>query len=77
MVEEQTDGARSCEEAKSTAADTSIRDSDGEFLLIEAAHELPGWVSPDNAENRVSLRAEDARTRGACGRYLLWSLAPS
>ena len=31
----------------------SIRDSDGEFLLIEAANELPAWVSPDNAENRV------------------------
>jgi hypothetical protein len=33
---------------------TSIRDSDGEFLLIEAAHELPAWVAPENAENRVS-----------------------
>lgn len=32
----------------------SIRDSDGEFLLIEAAHALPGWVTPENAENRVS-----------------------
>jgi hypothetical protein len=32
----------------------SIRDTDGEFLLIEAANELPPWVSPENAENRVS-----------------------
>jgi hypothetical protein len=32
----------------------SIRDSDGEFLLIEAAHALPAWVTPENAENRVS-----------------------
>lgn len=28
-------------------------DSDGEFLLIEAAESLPKWVSPSNAENRV------------------------
>lgn len=33
----------------------SIRDTDGEFLLIEAANELPSWVSPDNANNRVGL----------------------
>ena len=33
--------------------DHSIRDTDGEFLLIEAANELPAWVSPENAENRV------------------------
>nr|VWO94110.1 Uncharacterized protein [Ganoderma boninense] len=31
----------------------SIFDSDGEFLLIEAAEELPSWVTPTNAENRV------------------------
>jgi hypothetical protein len=31
-----------------------MRDSDGEFLLIEAANDLPAWVSPENAENRVS-----------------------
>ncbi len=34
----------------------SIRDSDGEFLLIEAANELPGWVTPENAENRLWLQ---------------------
>ncbi|CAK9779392.1 hypothetical protein CC85DRAFT_288640 [Cutaneotrichosporon oleaginosum] len=34
---------------------TSIRDSDGEFLLIEAAHALPAWVTPENAENRLWL----------------------
>ncbi|CED84976.1 MADS box transcription factor [Phaffia rhodozyma] len=31
----------------------SIYDSDGDFLLIEAAHVLPNWVTPSNSENRV------------------------
>ncbi|KAJ3531640.1 hypothetical protein NM688_g7544 [Phlebia brevispora] len=31
----------------------SVFDSDGEFLLIEAAEQLPAWVTPSNAENRV------------------------
>ncbi|GAA6015651.1 hypothetical protein JCM10207_008160 [Rhodosporidiobolus poonsookiae] len=31
----------------------SIDDDDGEFLLIEAADELPTWVTPQNAANRV------------------------
>ncbi|CCM01639.1 uncharacterized protein FIBRA_03700 [Fibroporia radiculosa] len=31
----------------------SVFDSDGEFLLIEAAEALPSWVTPSNAENRV------------------------
>nr|GAT49701.1 predicted protein [Mycena chlorophos] len=31
----------------------SVFDSDGEFLLIEAAEALPHWVTPSNAENRV------------------------
>ncbi|KAI0728590.1 SGT1 protein-domain-containing protein [Fomitopsis betulina] len=31
----------------------SVFDSDGEFLLIEAAEALPSWVTPTNAENRV------------------------
>jgi hypothetical protein len=30
-----------------------IVDSDGEFLLIEAAGTLPGWLEPEVAENRV------------------------
>ncbi|KAF5384722.1 hypothetical protein D9757_006218 [Collybiopsis confluens] len=30
-----------------------ISDSDGEFLLIEAAEALPKWVKPSNSENRV------------------------
>jgi len=30
-----------------------VSDSDGEFLLIEAAEVLPSWVTPPNAENRV------------------------
>ncbi|EIW67973.1 hypothetical protein TREMEDRAFT_44967 [Tremella mesenterica DSM 1558] len=33
----------------------SVRDTDGEFLLIEAAHALPGWVTPENAHNRLWL----------------------
>lgn len=31
----------------------SVSDSDGEFLLVEAAEVLPSWVTPSNAENRV------------------------
>ncbi|RDB28943.1 Protein ecdysoneless [Hypsizygus marmoreus] len=31
----------------------SVFDSDGEFLLIEAAEALPSWVKPTNTENRV------------------------
>ena len=31
----------------------SVYDSDGEFLLIEAAEALPSWVTPSNSENRV------------------------
>ncbi|EPQ60986.1 SGT1-domain-containing protein [Gloeophyllum trabeum ATCC 11539] len=31
----------------------SVFDSDGEFLLIEAAEVLPSWVTPTNSENRV------------------------
>ncbi|KAF9243859.1 SGT1 protein-domain-containing protein [Melanogaster broomeanus] len=31
----------------------SASDSDGEFLLIEAAESLPSWVNPSNATNRV------------------------
>lgn len=31
-----------------------IHDNDGQFLLIEAAEVLPGWLNPDNADNRVS-----------------------
>lgn len=31
----------------------SVMDSDGEFLLIEAAEVLPSWVKPSNSENRV------------------------
>ncbi|BGP13187.1 hypothetical protein JCM10213_000233 [Rhodosporidiobolus nylandii] len=32
-----------------------VDDDDGEFLLIEAADELPNWVTPQNAQNRVWL----------------------
>ncbi|KZF18869.1 SGT1-domain-containing protein [Xylona heveae TC161] len=33
-----------------------MTDSDGEFLLIEAANALPDWLNPENADNRVWLR---------------------
>jgi hypothetical protein len=32
---------------------SSVFDSDGEFILIEAAEALPRWVKPSNSENRV------------------------
>ncbi|XP_017016188.2 protein ecdysoneless [Drosophila takahashii] len=32
-----------------------VSDSDGEFLLIEAADSLPDWASPENCEQRVYL----------------------
>jgi hypothetical protein len=31
-----------------------IVDTDGEFLLIEAANALPRWLNPEIADNRVS-----------------------
>jgi hypothetical protein len=30
-----------------------VSDSDGDFLLIEAAESLPTWISPSNSQNRV------------------------
>lgn len=37
------------------ASDAWIRvvDTDGEFLLIEAANALPRWLNPEVADNRV------------------------
>ncbi|KAL5753322.1 hypothetical protein ACOSQ2_023829 [Xanthoceras sorbifolium] len=39
----------------------SIRvwDSDGEFLLIEAAFHLPRWLNPENSDNRMFIRCGD------------------
>lgn len=34
-----------------------IYDSDGEFLLIEAANKLPKWLNPEVAENRVWINS--------------------
>ncbi|XP_057826118.2 protein ecdysoneless homolog isoform X2 [Cryptomeria japonica] len=31
-------------------------DTDGEFLLIEAAYALPRWLKPENSSNRVFIR---------------------
>ena len=33
----------------------SVWDSDGQFLLIEAAHFLPAWLEPETATNRVFI----------------------
>lgn len=33
----------------------SVTDSDGEFLLIEAAECLPNWANPDNCDQRVAI----------------------
>ncbi|KAI9165793.1 hypothetical protein LWI28_020574 [Acer negundo] len=33
-----------------------VWDSDGEFLLIEAAFHLPRWLKPENSENRMFIR---------------------
>ncbi len=33
----------------------SVEDSDGQFLLIEAAHYIPKWLKPDTAINRVII----------------------
>jgi hypothetical protein len=35
----------------------TVRDSDGEFILIEAADVLPEWVNPLTVVNRVFLSA--------------------
>ncbi|KAG0632333.1 hypothetical protein M758_1G320500 [Ceratodon purpureus] len=34
----------------------TVRDTDGEFLLIEAAYVIPRWLKPENSLNRVFLR---------------------
>uniref|UniRef100_A0AAQ5YLL1 Ecdysoneless homolog (Drosophila) n=1 Tax=Amphiprion ocellaris TaxID=80972 RepID=A0AAQ5YLL1_AMPOC len=33
----------------------TVEDNDGEFILIEAAEDLPKWLNPDTSENRVFL----------------------
>ncbi len=32
-----------------------MEDGDGQFLLIEAAHDLEKWMKPSEMRNRVSL----------------------
>ncbi|KAE9544558.1 hypothetical protein AGLY_000099 [Aphis glycines] len=36
-----------------------VKDSDGEFLLIEAAECLPNWANPDNCDQRVYISEGD------------------
>lgn len=38
-----------------TVVQFSVIDSDGEFLLIEAAESLPNWANPDNCDQRVII----------------------
>ncbi|KAJ7953517.1 SGT1 [Quillaja saponaria] len=42
-----------------TSLSIRIWDTDGEFLLIEAAFHLPRWVNPENSLNRVFIRGGD------------------
>lgn len=37
----------------------SATDSDGQFLLIEAALVIPSWVTPENSENRIWISKGD------------------
>lgn len=34
-----------------------VYDTDGEFLLIEAANALPKWLNPEIADHRVCIPA--------------------
>ncbi|CAK9231285.1 unnamed protein product [Sphagnum troendelagicum] len=34
----------------------TVRDGDGQFLLIEAAYSLPRWLKPETSSNRVFIR---------------------
>ncbi|RHZ61180.1 hypothetical protein Glove_349g126 [Diversispora epigaea] len=36
-----------------------VTDNDGEFLLIEAAMQIPSWMEPSNTENRVFIYQND------------------
>lgn len=38
-----------------------VTDSDGEFLLVEAAAALPAWLEPEIADNRVSQTASTSK----------------
>jgi hypothetical protein len=38
-----------------------VRDTDGEFLLIEAANALPKWLNPEVADNRVWINRGQLR----------------
>ena len=35
---------------------TTVTDTDGQFLLIEAADFIPDWIDPENSEGRLWLR---------------------
>lgn len=37
-----------------------VADTDGEFLLIEAANALPRWLNPEVAENRVRISFDES-----------------
>ena len=33
----------------------SIKDNDGQFMLIDAADHIPSWINPESIENRVRI----------------------
>lgn len=43
-----------------------VIDSDGEFLLIEAANFLPSWADPDTCDKRVCTNYNNYTTREGC-----------
>ncbi len=42
----------------------TVIDTDGQFVLIEAAHQLPKWLKPETAENRVRADGVPVHTEG-------------
>ena len=39
-----------------TLISVSVTDTDGQFLLIEAADFIPDWIDPENCDNRLWIR---------------------
>lgn len=43
-----------------------VADSDGQFLLVEAAGVLPAWLEPEVADNRVGGSIRSYRALAVC-----------
>jgi hypothetical protein len=52
---EKYSGDRASSGGKACNPFSQVTDTDGQFLLIEAANALPAWVDPETAEHRVRL----------------------